>query len=116
MTDHILAGAVLAAMAAIAALDARRAIVDPRLVLALLAAAAAWRYFGPAGGPDTVGSLWIDALMGAAFGVAAVMIPIAIATWRHRRWPLYPGDAMMLGAWRYPWRSGRRGSSEAPRF
>ena len=98
MTDLILAGAVLAAMAAIAMLDARRAIVDPRLVLALLAAAAAWRYFGPAGGPDTVGSLWIDALMGAALGVAAVMIPIAAATWRRRRWPLYPGDAMMLGA------------------
>ena len=46
MTDHILAGAVLAAMAAIAAFDARRAIVDPRLVLALLAAAAAWRFLG----------------------------------------------------------------------
>ena len=103
MTDHILAGAVLAAMAAIAALDARRAIVDPRLVLVLLAVAAAWRFLGPGGcveatGLDTVASTWIDALMGAAFGVAAVMIPIAAATWRHRRWPLYPGDAMMMGA------------------
>ena len=79
-------------------LDARRAIVDPRLVLALLAAAGAWRFLGTATGPDSVGSLWTDALMGAAFGVAAVMIPIAVAVWRHRRWPLYPGDAMMLGA------------------
>ena len=103
MTDHILAGAVLATMALIAVLDARRAIVDPRLVLALLAAAAAWRFLGSGGGAeaadlDTVASPWADALMGAAFGVAAVMIPIAIAKWRHRRWPLYPGDAMMLGA------------------
>ena len=103
MTDHILAGAVLATMALIAVLDARRAIVDPRLVLALLAAAAAWRFLGSGGGAeaadlDTVASPWADALMGAAFGVAAVMIPIAVAVWRHRRWPLYPGDAMMLGA------------------
>ena len=103
MTDHILAGAVLATMAFIAVLDARRAIVDPRLVLALLAAAAAWRFLGSGGGAeaadlDTVASPWADALMGAAFGVAAVMIPIAVAVWRHRRWPLYPGDAMMLGA------------------
>ena len=98
MTDHILAGAVLAAMAAIAALDARRAIVDPRLVLALLAAAIAWRLPGPGDGVVTVWMPWIDAALGAALGVAAVTIPIAIAMWRRRRWPLYPGDAMMLGA------------------
>ena len=69
MTDLMVAGLslglVLAAMAAMAVLDARRAVVDPRLVLALL---------------------------------AAVALPIAIAQWRGRRWPLYPGDAMMLGA------------------
>ena len=98
MTDHILAGAVLAAMAAIAALDARRAIVDPRLVLALLAAAIAWRLPEPGDGAVTVWMPWIDAALGAALGVAAVMIPIAIAMWRRWRWPLYPGDAMMLGA------------------
>ena len=33
-----------------------------------------------------------------ALGIAAVAVPIAIAQWRGRRWPLYPGDAMMLGA------------------
>ena len=103
MTDHILAGAVLASMAAIAALDARRAIVDPRLVLALLAAACAWRFLGPDGGapaaePDSGRSPWSGALAGAALGVAAVTIPIAAAVLLRRRWPLYPGDAMMLGA------------------
>ncbi|MDE0538108.1 MAG: TcpQ domain-containing protein [Rhodospirillales bacterium] len=90
----LFAGLVLAPMAALGVLDARRAIVDPRLVLALLAAAAGWRYLGPGandGGPWTP---WI----GMAFGIAAVAIPIAIADWRRRRWPLYPGDAMMLGA------------------
>ena len=51
MTDLMIgglsSGLVLAAMAAMAVLDARRAIVDPRLVLALLAAAAVWRYLSP---------------------------------------------------------------------
>ena len=98
MTDTILAGAVLAAMAALAVHDARRALVDPRLVLALLGAAAAWRFGG--GGPEADGT-WprlASGVLGAALGVAAVMIPIALAAWCGRRWPLYPGDAMLLGA------------------
>ena len=32
-----------------------------------------------------------------ALGIAAVALPIALAQLRGRRWPLYPGDAMMLG-------------------
>ena len=98
MTDAILAGAVLAAMAALAVHDARRALVDPRLVLVLLGAAAAWRFGG--GGPEADGA-WprlASGVLGAALGVAAVMIPIALAAWCGRRWPLYPGDAMLLGA------------------
>ena len=98
MTDTVLAGAVLAAMAALAVHDARRALVDPRLVLALLGAAAAWRFGG--GGPEADG-IWTrlaSGVLGAALGVAAVMIPIALAAWCGRRWPLYPGDAMLLGA------------------
>ena len=83
---------VLAAMAAMAVLDARRAVVDPRLVLALLAAAAAWRYLSPDGN-----SPWTP-WTGMALGIAAVALPIIVAQWRGRRWPLYPGDAMMLGA------------------
>ena len=98
MTDTVLAGAVLAAMAALAVHDARRALVDPRLVLALLGAAAAWRFGG--GGPEADGT-WprlASGVLGASLGVAAVMIPIALAAWCGRRWPLYPGDAMLLGA------------------
>ena len=95
MTDLMIAGLssglVLAAMAAMAVLDARRAVVDPRLVLALLAAAAVWRYLSPDGN-----SPWTP-WTGMALGIAAVALPIAIAQWRGRRWPLYPGDAMMLG-------------------
>ena len=96
MTDLMIAGLssglVLAAMAALAVLDARRAVVDPRLVLALLAAAAAWRYLSPSG--DSPWLPWI----GMALGIAAVALPIIAAQLRGRRWPLYPGDAMMLGA------------------
>ena len=96
MTDLMIgglsSGLVLAAMAAMAVLDARRAVVDPRLVLALLAAAAVWRYLSP--GDDSPWLPWI----GMALGIAAVALPIMVAQLRGRRWPLYPGDAMMLGA------------------
>ncbi len=96
MTELMIAGLssvlVLAAMAAMAVLDARRAVVDPRLVLALLAAAAAWRYLSPG-----VNSPWTP-WTGMALGIASVALPIIVAQLRGRRWPLYPGDAMMLGA------------------
>ena len=96
MTDIMMAGLssglVLAAMAALAVLDARRAVIDPRLVLALLAAAALWRYPGPGG--NNPWTPWA----GMALGIAAVALPIMAAQWLGRRWPLYPGDAMMLGA------------------
>ena len=96
MTDLMIgglsSGLVLATMAALAVLDARRAVVDPRLVLALFAAAAAWRYLSPDGN-----SPWTP-WTGMALGIAAVALPIIVAQLRGRRWPLYPGDAMMLGA------------------
>ena len=96
MTDLMIgglsSGLVLAAMAAMAVLDARRAVVDPRLVLAFLAAAAVWRYLSPDGD-----SPWLP-WTGMVLGIAAVALPIIVAQWRGRRWPLYPGDAMMLGA------------------
>ncbi len=96
MTDLMIgglsSGLVLAAMAALAVLDARRAVVDPRLVLALFAAAAVWRYLSPDGN-----SPWTP-WTGMALGIAAVALPIIVAQLRGRRWPLYPGDAMMLGA------------------
>ena len=90
--DLVLIALVLMAMAAVAVVDARRAIVDPRLVLALVGAGLLWRLFGSA----ETGPLWTGAA-GAALGAIVVAVPIAIAQLRRRRWPLFPGDAMMLG-------------------
>ena len=98
MTEAIAAGAVLAAMAALAVHDARRALVDPRLVLALLGAAAAWRFGGCGPGADGTWPRLASGMLGASLGVAAVTVPIAAAALLGRRWPLYPGDAMLLGA------------------
>ena len=98
MTEAISAGAVLAAMAALAVHDARRALVDPRLVLALLGAAAAWRFGGGGSEADGTWPRLASGVLGSTLGVAAVMVPIAAAALLGRRWPLYPGDAMLLGA------------------
>ncbi len=91
-TDLVLIALVLTAMAAVAVVDARRAIVDPRVVLALVGAGLFWRLFGAA----ETGPLWTGPA-GAALGAIVVAVPIAIAQLRRRRWPLFPGDAMMLG-------------------
>ena len=91
-TDLLLAVPVLVAMAAIGLVDARRMIVDPRLVLLLVGAGLLWRLFGRA----ATGSLW-SAGLGAALGIGVVAAPIALAQCRRRPWPLFPGDAMMLG-------------------
>ena len=90
--DLVLAALVLISMAALGVTDARRMIVDPRLVLVLVGAGLLWRLFGSA----ETDSLWTAAL-GAALGVGVVAVPIAVAQMRRRRWPLFPGDAMLLG-------------------
>ena len=89
--DLLLADPVLIAMAAIAVVDARRMIVDPRLVLLLVGAGLLWRLFGS----TATGSLW-SAGLGAALGIGVIAAPIALAQMRRQPWPLFPGDAMML--------------------
>ena len=93
-------GAVLAALAGIAVVDARRLIIDPRLIAALVLGGVVWRLCRGAseGGDSLLAGSWGAALMGAAIGVVVVVAPIAYAAWRGLRWPLFPGDAMMLGA------------------
>ena len=89
--DALLCGPVLIAMAALGAVDARRMVVEPHLVLALVGAGLLWRLFASA----EAGSL-LSAGLGAALGLLVVAVPIAIARLRRRPWPLFPGDAMLL--------------------
>ena len=96
----VFAVVVLVALAAIAVIDARRLIIDPRLVLAFLLSGVAWRLCRAvvAGEDLMMTAFWGPAVLGLGLGIAMVMVPIWIAIWRHRRWPLFPGDAMLLGA------------------
>ena len=86
--------AVLGLLAAIARVDALRLEISPPLVAALLGAAAVWRASG--GGAGGAGS-WGHAAAAAAVGACIVLVPIAVAEALGRPWPLFPGDAMLLG-------------------
>ena len=94
--DAVLAGAVIAAMVVIAAVDARRFVIRPPLVAVLLGAGVLWQVFG-AGEAVVERGFWVPAL-GAGLGVAAVGMQIAVARAAGRRWPLFGGDALLLGA------------------
>ncbi len=94
--DLFLMVPVLAAMAAIAVNDARHMTVEPGHVALLLSAGLLWLLLASdrVATPGSAG----EALAGAAIGTAIVAIPIAIAHRRRRKWPIFPGDAMMFGA------------------
>lgn len=94
--DGLLALAVAGAMVAIAAVDARRFVIEPRLVALLLGAGLLWQLFG-AGEAVVARGFWVPAL-GAALGVTAVVLQIGAARAAGRRWPLFGGDALLLGA------------------
>ena len=89
--DALLCSLVLIVMAVLGAVDARRMVVEPYLVLALVGAGLLWRLFASA----EAGS-FLSAGLGAALGLLVVAVPIAIARLRRRPWPLFPGDAMLL--------------------
>lgn len=94
--DIFLMAPVLAAMAAIAVNDARRMTVEPGHAALLASAGLLWLSLASdrAVTPGSAG----EALAGAAIGVAVVAAPIAVAQLRRRKWPIFPGDAMMFGA------------------
>ena len=94
--DGALAAGVIGAMVAIAAVDARRFAIDPVLVAALLGAGVLWQVFG-AGEVVVARGFWVPAL-GAGLGVAAVGMQIGVARALGRRWPMFGGDALLLGA------------------
>ena len=88
--EFFIHAAVLSAMALLAVNDARRFLIPPKAILTLFAAGFVAHLNGE-------GGFW-KPVIGAAIGVGLVMLPIMIANWRGRSWPIYPGDAMMLGA------------------
>ena len=94
--DAVLAAAVTGAMVAIAAVDARRFQIRPPLVLVLLGAGVLWQVFG-AGQAVVSDGFWVPAV-GAALGVGLVVAQIGVALAAGRRWPLFGGDALLLGA------------------
>ena len=88
--------AVLAALAAIAVIDARRMTISPAWFAGLLAAGAGWLIAG--GGIERIGAGWWSHAAAAAVGFGLPMAAILGAEWMGRRWPIYPGDAALLGA------------------
>ena len=74
----------------IAVVDARRFVVDLRAVAVLAAIACVWRFLA--------GGSFVDAGLGALLGLAFAAVPIAAAELRGRRWPVMPGDGLLLAA------------------
>ena len=87
---------VLAALAGIAAIDARRMTISPAWLAGLVVAGTGWLLAG--GGLETVGAGWERHAMGLAAGLGAVFVFILGAELLGRRWPIYPGDGFLLGA------------------
>ena len=74
----------------IAVVDARRFAIDLRAVAVLAMIACVWRFLE--------GGSFADAVLGALLGLAFAAVPIAAAELRGRRWPVMPGDGLLLGA------------------
>ena len=92
----LFAGVVIVCLAAIAIVDARTKLVPVRWLLGLVVAGLGWLELG--GGRDVVGAgLWMHVL-GAMVGVGVPAAMIAVAQAMGRRWPIFPGDALLLGA------------------
>ncbi|MDE0204232.1 MAG: hypothetical protein OXK73_17575 [Rhodospirillaceae bacterium] len=76
--------------------DARRMTVEPWAGLTLIVTGVAWHVSSPSD-LGMVSLAWWMPLLGLAAGAAAVAIPITIAEVLARRWPLMPGDGILLG-------------------
>ena len=88
-------GAVIAMLGAIAAFDARRMRIPVPYVAALLAFGAAWLALG---GSALLASSPAAHAAGLVAGAGAPVLLILGAELTGQRWPIYPGDAMLLGA------------------
>ena len=87
---------VLGALAGIAVVDARRMVIRLDLVVLLMTAGIVW--LGLGGGMALLGTGWTMHAVGAALGAAMPLVLILLAEAAGRRWPIYPGDAVLLCA------------------
>ena len=99
--EVLLCACLLAMLIRLAVVDARRLEIEPRAVLAFGALALLWRLQAadwelPA--ETVLPAVIVEAVLGALLGAGTIMAPILWAELRGRRWPVYPGDAMLLGA------------------
>ena len=76
-------------------IDGQRFRIDPWWLLALVGAGGLWQT--QAVGPDTADGL-MRALAGAGVGLLVGAVPILAAEAVGRRWPFYPGDALLFAA------------------
>ncbi len=87
---------VLGALAGIAVVDAKRMVIRLDLVAVLMLAGLCWLFGG--GGIERLGTEWSLHLAGAGLGAGLPMALILGAEAFGRRWPIYPGDALLLCA------------------
>ncbi len=94
------AAALLLTLARIARDDARRFVVDVRVILALVLTGLAWRLAQGLQSGEAVltAGYWIPSLLGGGLGLAAVLAPNALAWRLGRNRPLHDGDTLLLGA------------------
>ena len=96
LVGYVAGAGVIVLLGAIAAVDARRARISPTLVGLLLVAGSVWLLLG--GGREMLsGPLWGHAVA-AAVGLGAPGLLILAAGLAGKRWPIYPGDAVLMGA------------------
>ena len=86
---------VMAAMAALGAVDGATHRIDLRWLAALVGAGTLW-WVGGSG--LAFGDAARSAGLGAMAGFALGAVPIAVAEALGRRWPFYPGDALLFAA------------------
>ncbi len=82
-------------LAAIAWTDARRFLIPPAALGALLSGGLCWQVAGT--GEASVSGPWAGPLAGAAIGIGIVLLPALAASALGRRWPMLPGDGALFG-------------------
>ena len=87
---------VVVSLCAIGAIDAKRKTISLAWLGCLLVGGMAWLTLG--GGLELVGAGWSMHGLGVLVGAGVPALLIGAAELLGRRWPIYPGDALLMGA------------------